>query len=96
MLCLSTPPIQRAHGSHADLPSKLRLMLINGRSISNKTTLIPDLITDEELDLACIIETWGSRGGDVNLSLLGPLAFESGHLPEVGGAGRQRRCSLLG
>ena len=58
-------------GSQTSLPSTLRLVLLNARSVSNKTQLIYDLILDENADLACITETWIGREG-------GP---PSSHLP---------------
>lgn len=74
--CLSPhfyPPTHpKAHDSHTDLPSSSNLMPINTRSTTNKTTIIHDVIMDEEIDLACITETWVSREDDINPSLVCP------------------------
>lgn len=43
------------------------LALQNARSIRNKTSLTWDLISNEEVDLSCITETWLRGNTDVSL-----------------------------
>ncbi|KAF7250183.1 putative RNA-directed DNA polymerase from transposon BS [Varanus komodoensis] len=56
-------PSQRVPGSLVNRPSGLTVLLLNARSVSNKSSLIHDLIVDEGADLACIMETWVGEGG---------------------------------
>ena len=48
--------------------SMLTLLLLNVRSVQNKSQLIADLINDEGVDLACIMETWANAEGGVAVS----------------------------
>lgn len=43
----SLPPTQGTHGCHSDLPSGLKRVLLNARSVKNKPILTYDLFTDE-------------------------------------------------
>ena len=56
-------------GSQISQPSTLKLMLLNARSVSNKSQIIQDLILEEDADLACITETWMGGEGGVPLTL---------------------------
>ncbi|KAF7243052.1 putative RNA-directed DNA polymerase from transposon BS [Varanus komodoensis] len=51
-------PSQRVPGSLVNRPSGLTVLLLNARSVNNKSSLIHDLIVDEGADLTCITETW--------------------------------------
>ena len=49
--------MNRQHqGSKTSQPSTLKLVLLNARSVSNKSQMIYDLILEEDADLACITE----------------------------------------
>ena len=50
---------------------------LNARSITNKTALINDLITDKKCDLFCLSETWQQPGDCINLNLLTPPLYLS-------------------
>ncbi|KAF7245399.1 RNA-directed DNA polymerase from mobile element jockey [Varanus komodoensis] len=69
-------------------PSGLTMLLLNARSVHNKTSLIHYLIVDEGADLACITETWAGEGADVSLSQLCLPVFLVQHRPRPGGEGR--------
>lgn len=51
----------------------LTLMLINARSIEKKSSLIYDLIMDEDIDLACFTETCAVGEADVVQAMCPPL-----------------------
>ncbi|KAF7244472.1 VWFA and cache domain-containing protein 1 [Varanus komodoensis] len=80
-------PNQRAPGSLVNHPSGLTVLLLNARSISNKSSLIHDLIVDEGADLACVTETWAGEGGDVALSQLCPPGYLVQHCSRPEGRG---------
>lgn len=61
------------------------LLLLNARSVNNKTNLICYLLVDEYADLACIAETWLSKEGGVLLSELCPLGFKIQQQSKLGG-----------
>ncbi|KAF7246590.1 Craniofacial development protein 2 [Varanus komodoensis] len=94
-------------GKLINCPSGLTVLLLNARSVHNKTSLIHDLIVDEGADLACITETWIGEGGDVALSQLRPprasCSLETRSRVLIPGIGRLRQigdsagvpCTLL-
>lgn len=53
---------------HADLPSGLKLLLLNVRFVNNKITLNQDLILEICAKLACINQTGMDKAGGVSLS----------------------------
>lgn len=71
MLSLGDPlafyPARVTKGVVLISPSGLVLALLKARSIRNKNSLIWDLISDEEIDLACITETCAKGNTDVSL-----------------------------
>ena len=87
--CSGPPYTRRFVGSSISQPSGLRMLLLNARSVHNKTSLIHDLIVDEAADLACITETWVGEQGGVSLSQLCPPGYLVQHQgrPEGRGGG---------
>lgn len=75
-------PSKSTHDCHADFLTRLKLLLINARSIKNMIILIHDLILDEDVDLACISETWVGAEDDVALCFM-----SSPPQPQVSGYG---------
>ena len=61
---------QMVSGDHISKPLSHTVLLMNARSVQNKTALIHDVILDEGADLACITETWVGEEGGVPLSQL--------------------------
>lgn len=58
-ICMLYPLLtQRILGSHTDSPSGPKLLLVNARSVKNKTMFIHDLILNERANLACITKRW--------------------------------------
>ncbi|KAF7235047.1 Vomeronasal type-2 receptor 26 [Varanus komodoensis] len=78
---------QRVSGSLVNHPSGLTVLLLNARSVNNKSSLIHDMIVDEGADLACITETWVGEGGDVALSQLCPPGYLVQHCSRPEGRG---------
>ena len=64
----SSTPNQMVSGDHISKPSSHTVLLMNARSVQNKTALTDDVILDEGADLACITETWVGEEGGVPLS----------------------------
>lgn len=58
-------------GCHSDLPSCLKLGLLNARYFGNMTSLIQG-ITDKEMVVACITETWMRGGREASLQEIFP------------------------
>lgn len=54
-------------------------MLINVRSVNNKTYLIDSLILDETADLVCITKAWLGERDNINLSLFCLTVFRMWH-----------------
>ena len=59
--CSETVAKRQYRGSQINSPSTLKLVLLNARSVSNKSQIIYDLILEEDADLACITEAWIGR-----------------------------------
>ena len=79
-------------GSQTSQPSTLRLLLLNARSVSNKTQLIYDLILEEDADLACITETWIGGEGGPPLALICPPGYAVQHQGRLEGRGGSSHC----
>ncbi|XP_064409126.1 bile acid-CoA:amino acid N-acyltransferase-like [Latimeria chalumnae] len=60
----------------------MRAVFFNARSISNKTSLIYDLL-DDGMDLACIIETWLDENAALILAAAIPRGFSVIHCPRL-------------
>ncbi|KAF7235017.1 C-type lectin domain family 2 member D, partial [Varanus komodoensis] len=82
----NNPVSQRVPGSLVSHPLGLTVLLLNARSVNNKSALIHDLIVDEGADLACITETWAG-GGDVALSQVCPPGYLVQHCSRLEGRG---------
>jgi hypothetical protein len=65
------------------------LGLVNARSIANKTEAINDHITEHNLDILAVTETWLSHGSkhDLELSSICPSGYSITHSPRVGRRG---------
>ncbi|XP_053154385.1 uncharacterized protein LOC128345841 [Hemicordylus capensis] len=74
-------------GSSENTPSRIRVLLLNARSVNAKTSLIHDLIVDEHADLVCVTETWLDALGGVGLSQLCPPGFQIVQQPRLEGRG---------
>ncbi|XP_053151089.1 uncharacterized protein LOC128344612 [Hemicordylus capensis] len=74
-------------GSSENTPSRIRVLLLNARSVNAKTSLIHDLIVDERADLVCVTETWLDVLGGVGLSQLCPPGFQIAQQPRLEGRG---------
>ena len=74
-------------GSQPSWPSTLNLVLLNARSVSNKSQLIQDLILEEDADLPCITETWMGGEGGVPLTLSCPPDYAVQHQGRLEGQG---------
>ena len=51
--------------------------LLNARSINNKEDSIYELITDNDLDVLALTETWYTDNSDVSLGLVTPPGYSS-------------------
>lgn len=56
-----------------------QLLLLNGRLVCKKASLISHLITDERANLACIIETWLGLEGELAFGEKFPAGFQIWH-----------------
>lgn len=79
--CLCKPTVP---GAHAPQPLCLKLLLLNVRSVNNKTNHIHDLIMDEHVDVAFITNLVGCRRGSVVISVM-PTRFKIQQQPWLGG-----------
>ena len=70
--CLRSVPSKSAV-EDAGLPSSLRLALLNARSISNKTFILNELFTSENMDFMFLTETWQRENEFVHLNELCPV-----------------------
>ena len=70
--CSGTVTNCQSRGSQISHPSTLNLVLLNARSVSNKSQIIQDLILEEDAHLACRTKTWMGREGGVPLTLACP------------------------
>ena len=69
---------------HSDQNSTLRCASINARSIRNKAVLVNDIITEHNLDVLCIQETWlGKPDDDAVIAELLPGGYDFKHVPRT-------------
>lgn len=79
---------------------KLKFGLINARSINNKTELIKDIVSDNEIDVLAVTETWLRAGEDNDFVMrdICPYGFIFTHIPRstgsCGGVGLLYKNSL--
>ena len=85
--CSETVTNPHYRGSQPSQPSTLTLVLLNARSVSNKTQVIHDLILEEDADLACITETWINGEGGPPLALICPPGYAVQHQGRLEGWG---------
>ncbi|XP_053148482.1 uncharacterized protein LOC128343440 [Hemicordylus capensis] len=83
----SSSPNPETSGSSENTPSRIRMLLLNAKSVNAKTSLIHNLIVDERADLVCVTETWVDELGGVGLSQLCPPGFLSVQQPRLASQG---------
>ena len=82
----------QTRGSWLSHTSTLKLVLLNARSVSNKSKLIYNLILEEDADLASITETWLGSDGGIPLSLACPPGYAVQHQGRPGEWGVCGHC----
>ena len=78
--------------------AKSKCGLLNARSINNKEDSIYELITDNDLDVLALTETWCTDNSDVSLGLVTPPGYaiaQTHRSSRGGGVGVIYRDSLL-
>ncbi|GFR62333.1 unconventional myosin-Ie [Elysia marginata] len=71
-----------------DKSCHLRCSLFNAQAATNKTTLINDLITEMDIDIMIITESWlKSVGDDAEIEELTPSGYKSSSFPRLTGIG---------
>lgn len=67
-------PRHVSYGAMSSYPSPT-LVLLSARYISNKITVLWDYFVEQNVDLACVTETWMQEGDTVALNHLTLLEF---------------------
>lgn len=80
----------RRNETSSDSPAPtclLKLMLINVRSINNKASFLADIITDYNLDIICLTETWHKESDGLLFNELTPNGYGLCDSPRSSGRG---------
>ena len=74
------------------------MCLINSRSICNKTTILNELVLDNDLDIVAITETWLQKDDTFSASDMTPVGYSFKHIDRnigrAGGVGLLHRSSI--
>ena len=70
-----------------DNQSDLKIGLINIRSLAPKATLVNELITDHQVGILCLTETWFKTDEYIALNKSAPPGYSYTHIPCLTGRG---------
>lgn len=84
-------------------PRQMKLALVNARSISNKSLILNDFFTSQDLDFLFVMETWLKTGELDSLSDITPVDCDYLNSPRVSGCGggllsvfnKRFKCGLI-
>ena len=63
----------------------VKMCSINARSICNKTTIISELVLDNDFDLVAITETWIKKGDEQSICDMTPTGYSFKHIDRIKG-----------
>ena len=67
--------------------SRIKLGLLNIRSLAPKADIVNEIITDKQLSVLCLTETWVKQGEYLALNESTPPGFSYYHTPRISGRG---------
>ena len=73
--------------NNMDNQSDLKIGLINIRSLAPKATLVNELITDHQVEILCLTETWLKTDEYIALNESAPPGYSYTHVPRLTGRG---------